>query len=177
MKRKPKVLADGSVRVELLKDEITVRIPSTRLTHATTGGLLPSKYHIEGRTVTLDMDRVKSCDSFGLAFLAVYVLKLLEWDPARLTIRATQREFGRHLNRMGVVDLLSGMDGRVRITTGQLLPNFLHLRGNNPRILELEKHTVDNEDDAEMLSDRLLNLVIERRLDLKPLTELLQTAL
>jgi len=137
---------------------------------------VPSRHLLEHRSVTLDLSAIKSADPFGLVYLAIYVGKLIEYEPLRLSINLGRGAFARHLNRMGVLDVLR-RDTRVRVESGTILPEFFG-KGSNPRILELEQHTVADEDAAEALSERLLDIIVlKRRRDLLARSELFQTAL
>lgn len=174
---KPKPLLDSpTLRVGLFKDEVTVQPKVTRLSHETTVKLVPSRHLLEHRSVTLDLSAIKSADPFGLVYLAIYVGRLIEYTPLRLSINVGRGEFARYLNRMGVLDVLR-RDTRVRVESGTILPEIFG-KGSNPRILELEQHTVADEDAAEALSERLLDIIVlKRRRDLLARSELLQTAL
>ncbi len=135
---------------------LTVR--PDRLAHDTTFNMVAPSRDVADRRVLVDLSNVRFVEPFGLVHLFLSVRHIASSGARQVIIDIPRGSVFTYLTRMHFIDQVEKLDGvevRNRI--------WVRARDLRSRLLELQVCDIQNEDDAEELSERLYELLYRNR--------------
>lgn len=151
------------VSVERRPDLTVLRFEVRRLDHDTTRDLMPQDLDVENRRVGLDLRALDWVEPFGLVYLFWYIEALLDSDVMRVDVALPPDEnVSNYLARMRLAEALEATElvtlHNVRGVRERDLPG---------RLVELTTFRVDNDDEVEDQTARLMEVILTQRPDLR----------
>ena len=143
---------------------VCIRPASDRLDHRTTIRLAPSEGTVRGCPVTIDLRGIRFVEPFGITYLYWLIDYLLAEKASHVTVKVS----------WNVQNYLIRMDFPKAFETNpevEFRPN-LHLiklfrRNLSNQLVELKKFHLRNEDDVEDLTGKVMDVIDNRRPDLR----------
>jgi len=140
--------------------------PGDRLDQTTTTRLAPSKGAVCGCPVTIDLRHIKFIEPFGIIYLYWLIDYLLSENASRVIVEVS----GDVRNYLVRMDVPKAFEGNPRV---EFKPD-LHLirlfrRDLKDRLVELQTFHLNNDDDVEDLTGKVMDVIKSRKNDIEDL--------